>query len=286
MPTGRESASQAGAIPEAGLLRGFRDFDLRRLPGAEKEGRTLRDRAADFGFARAELRLGKDASEAALYRVQSPPVLHLATHGFIFPEDSGTTPSTNSALRGDSGRSSFSNPMIRSGLALAGARQTIDAWARGRSVPAGNDGIVTAEEIGCLQLRGTRLVVLSACDTGLGKARAGEGVLGLRRGFVQAGAQNLLLTLWPIDDDRTAGFMPELYAEMNRSGDVVESLATVQRAWLRRLRLKMGIAEACQIAGPFILSFQGKPGASPVTVSSPATASAESASTDPERFAK
>jgi CHAT domain-containing protein len=111
-------------------------------------------------------------------------------------------------------------------------------------------------------------------------------VLGLRRGFVQAGAQNLLLTLWPIDDDRTAGFIPELYAEMNRRGDVAESLATVQRAWLKKLRDTKGIVAACQIAGPFILSFQGKPGVSVITAPNPATASSQSASTYPERSAK
>ena len=81
----------------------------------------------------------------------------------------------------------------------------------------------------------------------------------MRRGFIQAGARNLLLTLWPVDDERTAGFMPELYVEMNRSRDVAESLAKVQRAWLKRLRVKHGVAEACRIAGAFILSFQGSP---------------------------
>ena len=111
-------------------------------------------------------------------------------------------------------------------------------------------------------------------------------MLDLRRGFVQAGAQNLLLTLWPINDDRTAGFIPELYAEMNRRGDVAESLATVQRAWLKKLRDKKGIAEACQIAGPFILSFQGKPRVSSAAVPSPVTASSRSVSEDPERSAK
>src|SRR5439155_4415919 len=152
-------------------------------------------------------------------------------------------------------------PMLRSGLALAGAKHTLEAWAKGQAVPADNDGIVTAEEIGCLNLRGTRLVVLSACDTGMGEARAGEGVLGLRRGFIQAGAQSLLLTLWPIDDEKTAGFMLEIYAATGRTGDDARALAEVQRDWLKKLRSEKGVAEACKIAGPFILSFQGKSGA-------------------------
>jgi CHAT domain-containing protein/tetratricopeptide (TPR) repeat protein len=252
VPANGGGSTNPGTSPDAGLLRRLHGFDFRRLPGAEKEGRTLSERARDFGFTSTELHLGRDATEAGLSHLHSPPVLHLATHGFVFPDDSGSV---------DSGvlNTMIANPMLRSGLALTGARRTLEAWSRGEPVSANNDGIVTAEELGCLHLRGTRLVVLSACDTGLGQATAGEGVLGLRRGFVQAGARNLLLTLWPIDDQRTAGFMPELYAAMNRSGDVAESLATVQRAWLTRLRVNKGVAEACRIAGPFILSFQGAP---------------------------
>jgi CHAT domain-containing protein len=149
------------------------------------------------------------------------------------------------------------NPMLRSGLALAGAQRTIEAWTRGEAVASENDGIVTAEEIGLLNLRGTRLVVLSACNTGLGEARSGEGVLGLRRGFMQAGAQNLLMTLWPIDDERTADFIADFYEADKQHGNAVKALSDVQRKWLSRLRTEKGIADACRIAGPFILSFQG-----------------------------
>ena len=73
--------------------------------------------------------------------------------------------------------------MHRSGLALAGAQVTLDDWKRGVTPPTESDGIVTAAEVGELKLSGTWLVTLSACDTGTGEARAGEGVLGLRRGF-------------------------------------------------------------------------------------------------------
>jgi CHAT domain-containing protein len=149
--------------------------------------------------------------------------------------------------------------MLRSGLALAGAQRTIDAWARGESVSADNDGIVTAEEIATLDLRNTGLVVLSACDTGLGEARSGEGVLGLRRGFIQAGAKNLLMTLWPIDDERTADLIADFYAADKKHGNAATALSEVQRKWLSRLRTEKGIAEACRVAGPFILSFQGNP---------------------------
>jgi CHAT domain-containing protein len=99
--------------------------------------------------------------------------------------------------------------MHRSGLALAGAQTTIEAWKRDEVPPVENDGILTVEDVSTLDLQGTWLVTLSACDTGSGEARAGEGVLGLRRGFIQAGAQNLLMTLWPISDEITVQIMSD-----------------------------------------------------------------------------
>ena len=242
-----------------------RNIELRPLPGAEREGRLLHQRAVDLGFTRSTLRSGPEATEAELAQVQSPLVLHLATHGFVLPEPNRARPlsvhgGTELDLTYPKGR--VTNPMLRCGLALAGAKHTFDAWKNGTAPPSTNDGILTADEIGCLNLRGTRLVVLSACDTGMGEALAGEGVLGLRRGFIQAGTQNLLLTLWPVDDDATAGFMPEFYAAAHRTGDTAHALADVQRGWLKRLRVEKGTVAACKVAGPFILSFQGKPNSS------------------------
>src|SRR5246500_2468501 len=104
----------------------------------------------------------------------------------------------------------FKNPMHRSGLALAGAQTTIEAWKRDEVPPVENDGILTAEDVSTLDLKGTCLVTLSACDTGSGEARAGEGVMGLRRGFIQAGAQNMLMTLWPVHDEITAQIISDL----------------------------------------------------------------------------
>ena len=149
------------------------------------------------------------------------------------------------------------NPMHRSGLALAGARRTLDAWTKGDAPPSDNDGIVTAEEVGGLKLKGTWLVVLSACDTGTGKAKAGEGVLGLRRGFIQAGAQNLLMTLWPISDETTVQIMLDFYNRAFASGNAPQSLMDVQREWLVKLRKEKGLLYAVNRAGPFIMSSQG-----------------------------
>jgi CHAT domain-containing protein len=148
--------------------------------------------------------------------------------------------------------------MHRSGLALAGAKTTLEAWGQGKVPPSENDGILTAEEVGTLNLAGTWLVSLSACETGSGQARAGEGVLGLRRGFIQAGAQNLLMTLWPISDETTVQIMLEFYESAFASGDAPKSLIEAQRKWLVKLRQEKGLLQAVNLAGPFILSSQGK----------------------------
>jgi CHAT domain-containing protein len=87
-------------------------------------------------------------------------------------------------------------------------------------------------------------VTLSACDTGSGEARAGEGVMGLRRGFIEAGAQNLLMTLWPISDEFAIQIMSDFYEAAHTSGNAPEALAKVQRDWLLKLRTEKGLAQA------------------------------------------
>jgi CHAT domain-containing protein len=235
----------------------FRGVDFQPLPGAEAEGRWLREQAADLGFKNAALFLGKQATKVELRQVHSPDVLHLATHGFILPAQAATTSPESAKTACAPRETNLTSPMLRSGLALAGAESTLKALARGQMVAPDNDGIVTAEEICCLDLHGTRLVVLSACDTGEGEALTGEGVLGLRRGFAEAGAQNLLLTLWPVQDGATSRLMMDFYTALSRERNTAEALAHTQGNWLKKLREDKGPAEACRIAGPFVLSSRG-----------------------------
>jgi CHAT domain-containing protein len=225
------------------------------LPGTEKESAALEGRAEKSGW-QAKASLGLNATEAELRNINSPRILHLATHGFFLPE-------INIGKRKGSGDSEIPkgklvNPMHRSGLAVAGAQTTLHAWANGEIPPIENDGIVTAEEVGGLKLSDTWLVVLSACDTGSGEAKAGEGVMGLRRGFVQAGAQNMLMTLWPISDETTVQIMLDFYDAAFKSGNASQALADTQRNWLVKLRKERGLLPAVQLAGPFIMSFQGR----------------------------
>jgi tetratricopeptide (TPR) repeat protein len=235
-------------------MRDLESIFLRPLLGTEAEANALEKR----GGKSVKVFMGPNATEAELRQMNSPRVLHLATHGFFLPEiDLGKSVDP---LRPDQeiSKGKLVNPMHRSGLALAGAQTTLEAWARGEVPPTENDGIVTAEEVGGLKLDGTWLVVLSACDTGSGEARAGEGVMGLRRGFIQAGAQNLLMTLWPISDETTVQIMLDFYNAAFKTGNAPQALADTQRDWLVKLRKERGLLDSVRLAGAFIMSSQGK----------------------------
>ena len=255
-------------------MRDFSNINLPPLPGTQQEGTALATQLKQSGME-TELFLGPQATEAQLRQITSPRILHLATHGFFLPDTELEQSTANDNQRGmsvapaggDNSMNDFGggavipnamkNPMRRSGLALAGAQQTFAAWSRGGVPPTDNDGILTAEEVGGLHLNGTWLVTLSACETGVGEARAGEGVLGLRRGFIQAGTQNLLMTLWPVADEETVKLMTDFYKVAQQTGNAPQALANVQRDSLVKLRRDKGLWFAVNRAGPFIMSSQG-----------------------------
>jgi tetratricopeptide (TPR) repeat protein len=205
---------------------------------------------------------GAEASETQLRAIHSPRILHFSTHGFFLPETMGG-PARFSFLgfitdsKGLPQQVTLKNPMYRSGIALAGAQVTLDAWKRGETPPTDSDGILTAEEVGNLDLHGTWLVVLSACDTGIGESRSGEGVMGLRRGFIQAGTQNLLMTLWPVFDVPSGELMLDFYSTLHQDNNPSEALGKAQRDWLVKLRSKYGLLPAVVMAGAFIVNSQG-----------------------------
>ncbi|MEW6282370.1 MAG: CHAT domain-containing protein, partial [Candidatus Eremiobacterota bacterium] len=240
------------------LERDSRGLRFDALPGTDRELDALAAELRGRGWE-VELARGPAASEAWVQSAHSPRILHLATHGFFFP--------TIEVLHRDAARTTqepvvrLVNPMHRSGLALAGAQRTRDAWQRGETPTSSEDGLLTAAEVGTLDLSDTWLVCLSACEAGRGTARAGEGVLGLRRGFVQAGARNLLITLWRVHDEETARFMLDFYQAALKDGDAPAALARTQREWLVNLRKKpgCGLDGAVKIAGPFVMSSQGPP---------------------------
>ncbi|MBL7776087.1 MAG: CHAT domain-containing protein, partial [Saprospiraceae bacterium] len=158
---------------------------------------------------------GADAAEEAFQKIErgswpaSPRIVHLATHGYFYPDVSKGQPINPLTLDGDVSVFQVSEePMIRSGLILAGANQT---WTTGLP-PAGRaDGILTAYEISQLDLSNTELVVLSACETGLGVIDGNVGVYGLQRAFNIAGARYLIMSLWQVNDRKTGELMEVFY---------------------------------------------------------------------------
>ena len=143
--------------------------------------------------------------------------IHLAVHGFVAGTDC-TDPIRNE------------NPLLLTGLALAGANK------RGSGV-TGEDGILTAEEIASLDLRGVEWAVLSACDTGLGKATSAEGVFGLRRAFQLAGAHTVVMSLWPVEDKVTTDWMQFLYEQrLTRKSDTAGAVRAASLEMLKRRR--------------------------------------------------
>jgi CHAT domain-containing protein len=254
-------ASDTNVVHLAMMITDQRDYagvTLAPLPNTLQEAEFLRERSSAWNM-QGVMYAGAEATEAEVKAVKSPYILHLATHGFFLPDTLPTNqPAMDTRLLGQERMPVvLHNPMQRSGLAFAGAQLTLDAWKRGETPDPENDGILMAQEVGTMDLKETWLVVLSACDTGVGEARAGEGVLGLRRGFIQAGAQNLMMTLWPVSDKWTVDMMKAFYERALKDGDAPGALAQVQREYLVKLREEKNQVMAARLAGPFVMTFQG-----------------------------
>ena len=165
---------------------------------------------------------GQAALEDAVKAVHHPRLLHLATHGFFLPDQQANQPAKQA---GEGGPTAMEDPMLRSGLLLAGADLAVQGQA-----PAGDldDGVLTASEASTLDLQGTELVVLSACETGLGEVQAGEGVFGLRRALQIAGAQSVMMSLWSVPDTETQELMTLFYSKWLGGMEKHEALRQAQ----------------------------------------------------------
>ena len=225
------SSSRAIAQPNPTARRSVDATNLRfaSLPGTAIEAEAIAQRLPNATL------LTKDrATESQLKQIQAPSILHIATHGFFLPDvefipigansRSGVGATIDVSVIDDApaqiASNNLENPLLRSGLAFAGA----NARSSGR-----DDGIFTALEASGLNLHGTKLVVLSACETGVGSVSNGEGVYGLRRAFVIAGAQSQLMSLWQVDDTGTSELM-QLYYEnlMEKQQGRSEALRSAQ----------------------------------------------------------
>jgi len=162
-----------------------------------------------------------NALEELVKRLRSPRLLHIATHGFFEPDQP----------------SGMENPMLRSGLFFAGADRVLSGAA---TAPDLEDGILTAYEASGLNLQGTELVILSGCETGLGEAVSGEGVFGLRRALQVAGAEAVLMSMWPVPDQETQELMGLFYKNWLAGKSKPEALRQAQFEMRKIVKARYG----------------------------------------------
>lgn len=181
------------------------------LPGTAQELRAINSLLKTHAW-NTRLYLKGAATESNLKSVHSPAILHIASHGFF---------SSDMVTLNSQAKKEF---LFHSGIVLTGANKSIASG----STAFQNDGIVTAFEVMNLDLSKTHLVVLSACETGLGKIENGEGVFGLQRSFMQAGARNVLISLWKVDDNATRDLMIKFYSYLAMGSSMHDSLKRAQ----------------------------------------------------------
>ncbi|MGZ4851621.1 MAG: CHAT domain-containing protein [Halobacteriota archaeon] len=197
------------------------------LPGTEEEGRRIAD------LLHVHPWLQQNALEGPLKAAASPSVFHIATHGFFLENQRGVSPADiekggfADLMVSRISSSGVENPLIRSGLILAGA----STFLKGGILPLdAEDGMLTALDVSGLDLLATELAVLSACDTGLGDVQTGEGVFGLRRAFMLAGAKTLVMSLWAVDDEVTKELMIDFYTRILAGEGRADALRNAQLA--------------------------------------------------------
>lgn len=212
---------------ESERARGRRSLDfniksINALPGTAQEAADIKHIMPD-----ARVLIEREATEAALKQVTGPRILHVATHGFFLKDQpTQTVVATRQLVTDEPSRIALGeNPLLRSGLLLAGVKK--------RQSGAGEDGVLTALEVSSLDLWGTKLVILSACETGIGDVKNGEGVYGLRRALVLAGSETQMMSLWKVSDAGTRDLMVAYYTRLQRGESRTEALRQVQLAMLK-----------------------------------------------------
>jgi len=215
-----------------GMSSGLRGLRFDPLPGAEREGQLIRQEVESDGkptrmYAKA------DAQEKVLHEMtEAPEILHIATHGFFLKADDTLRKRLLMLQRGADVQlpPPGDNPLLRSGLAFAGINANAPVLGE---IDTDNDGVLTALEVLGLNLSGTRLAILSACETGLGEIHEGEGVYGLRRAFQEAGAGSVVSSLWEVSDAGTQTLMTSLYGRLLKGMPPHQALRDAQLEMLR-----------------------------------------------------
>ena len=191
------------------------------LPGTGVEVNAIKATLTTGGY-KTNIKTGTEASESFFKEADHSGIIHIATHGFFVADPSSTQTSVFSVPLYNVNES----VLLRSGLLFAGAGTQEPAIS---AVNAANNGVLTSYEVMNMNLDNTNLIVLSACETGLGDVMAGEGVYGLQRAFLIAGASNLVMSLWKVDDAATQELMVSFYKNWLATGNMETSFAKAQR---------------------------------------------------------
>ena len=211
-------------VKKDAFLLGFPDYGgaAVALPGTKVEIDAVSKILKASGYTVTQ-REQKVATEANIKAVKGPSLMHIATHGYFLPDASI---GTGNAMGVDA-ENAKNNPLLRSGLILAGAPDPTKEQQE-PDLQSNDNGILTAYEAMNLNLEGTDLIVLSACETGLGDVKAGEGVYGLQRAFLVAGANALVMSLWKVDDAATQMLMTNFYTNWTKGGSKLKAFKQAQ----------------------------------------------------------
>ena len=200
-----EIRTESTSLALRGAAGGLRGLKFVPLPGAEKEGEIIVTKAASYNIALDSFTQARAQERVISELEQVPSVLHIASHGFFLKANETLTKRLLKQQRGSAQvPPPGDNPLLRAGLAFAGINANAQYLGR---INTQNDGILTALEVLDLNLSGTKLVVLSACETGLGEIHEGEGIYGLRRAFQEAGVGEIVSSLWEVSDSGTQALM-------------------------------------------------------------------------------
>jgi len=223
----RASVKPTSAFLIGNPLYGKHDM-IAQLPGTEKEVKNITKLLVPYKVKTTAL-YGDKATEAEVKRINSPSILHIATHGYFLADLSQME--TTKVLGVDISAAK-ENPLLRSGVLLANCDNVFDE--NFHPSPNSENGILTAYEAMSLSLDKTDLVVLSACETGLGSVRQGEGVYGLQRAFLIAGAKSIIMSLWSVSDDATMQLMTLFYNNYAKSGNKIQAFSDA----IKQLKIK------------------------------------------------
>lgn len=205
------------------------------LKGSEIEVKQITKVLQDAGWLTTTIS-GRNASEYQFkdeLNLKSPGIIHIATHGFAFPEKE-IKEEKNFQVQEKSNYKISEDPMVRCGLMFSGANISWSGDSKKMIETTGDDGILTAAEVANMDLSNTKLVVLSACETGLGKIESSEGTFGLKRGFKLAGVDKIIVSLWKVPDNETMELMTLFYSELAKTKDIDNSFNKAQKEMRNR----------------------------------------------------